>query len=56
MTYNKILKQLASKEKISTKEIEQEIQFALNNAKIEYSAKEFIEEVSFYISNRRYIA
>lgn len=54
--YEKILKQLAKKEKLTTKEVENEIQNALCSAGLDCTAKEFIEITSFFILKRRYIA
>lgn len=43
MTYKKILRQLALKENISVKEIESEMQAAIDYAGLDCSVKEFIE-------------
>ena len=56
MKYEDMLKQLATEKNISEKEIEGEMQKALDSAGINCTAKEFIEMVSFYINKRRYIA
>ncbi len=56
MRYKEILKKLSIKENVSVKEIECEMQAAINNAGLDCSAKEFIETISFFIAKRRYIA
>lgn len=56
MGYNEILKNLAIKEKKTEKEIEDDMQQAINKAGLKCSAEEFIKVVSFFISKRRYIA
>lgn len=43
MKYNKIIKQLALKEGVSKKEIEKEMQRALNIAHLNYSPRKFIK-------------
>lgn len=42
MTYKKILKQISLQEGISVKEVEKEMKFALKQAGIDCSVKEFI--------------
>ena len=56
MTYEEILKQIAAEENISEKEIESEMQKALDGAGLDCTSKEFIEIISFFIGKRRYIA
>ncbi len=56
MSYKKMLKQLAIKENVSVKEIENEMQAAINNAGLDCTVKDFIEITSFFINKRRYIA
>ena len=46
MNYNNILKQISEQENISIKEIETEMQNAINLAGLDCSAKEFVEKVS----------
>lgn len=46
MNYKKILRQLALKENVSVKEIESEMQAAINYAGLDCSVKEFIETTS----------
>ncbi len=55
MKYEKILKQLAEKENVTVKEIENEMQKAINSVGLEYTPKEFIKIVSFFANQRRYI-
>lgn len=49
MSYNKMLKQLALKENISAKEIEREMQTAIDYAGLNCSVKEFVEITSKFI-------
>lgn len=56
MKYEKILKQLAEKENVTVKEIENEMQMSLNDTGLDCTPKEFIEIVSFFVNKRRYIA
>ena len=46
MNYQEIIKQLAEKENVSVKEIEKEMQTAINYAGLDCSAEEFIKTVS----------
>ena len=52
----KNIKAIGKKEKLTTKEVENEIQKALCSAGLDCTAKEFIEITSFFINKRRYIA
>ena len=52
MSYNKMLKQLALKENISAKEIEREMQTAIDYAGLDCSIKEFIEITSKLIKEK----
>ena len=55
MNYNKILRELSKKEKISKKEVEFEMQKALNISHLNCSAEEFIENTTKIILERLYI-
>lgn len=46
MKYKDILKEIAKKENISPKEVEREMQFALQQANLDCTPKEFIEKTS----------
>lgn len=52
MTYKKILRQLALKENVSVKEIESEMQAAIDYAGLDCSVKEFIEITSKLIKEK----
>lgn len=56
MKYENVLKVLALKNKVTEKEIENEMQLALELAGLDCTAKEFVEDISFFVSKRRYIA
>ena len=56
MRYEDVLKVLAVKNGATEKEIENEMQLALKLAGLECTAKEFINDVSFFVNKRRYIA
>ena len=45
MKYKQIIRQIAFKENISVKEVEQEMQLAINAAGLECTVQEFIEEM-----------
>lgn len=52
MTYKKMLRQLALKENVSVKEIESEMQSAIDYAGLDCSIKEFIEIMSKLIKEK----
>lgn len=52
MKYSEILRQLARKENVSVKEIEQEMQQAIDLAGLNCSVKEFIETTKKAIKGR----
>ena len=56
MRYEDVLKVLAVKNGVTEKEIENEMQLALKLAGLECTVKEFINDVSFFVNKRRYIA
>ncbi len=55
MKYKEILRTIAEKEGISTKQVEKEMLIALKIAGINISAKEFIETTASKLKNRLYI-
>ena len=55
MNYKKILRKIAEKEHISTKEVEREMAAALKAAGITCSVKSFLENTSKSIKKRLYI-
>lgn len=56
MCYAEILKQLATKENKTEKEIDAIMQQAIEKANIDCTVEEFIQIVSFFVQKRRYIA
>lgn len=52
MNYNEILEQIASEEKVSVKEIEREMQKAIDLAGLNCSAKQFIESTANLIRRK----
>lgn len=52
MNCNKVLKQLATKENVSVKEIENEMKLAINSAGLNCSVKEFIETTAALLKEK----
>ena len=52
MNYNKILRQIADRENISVKEVENEMRIAIKMAGLDCSPKEFIETTARLVKER----